>query len=273
MSVSHYTHGTDTAEQERLTAMNRLLNGKCLSQGAFGPNERVIDFGAGLAQFSRAIAKISGVRVICVERSAEQIREAEAQANAAGESHLIEMRLGDVNAPPIQQHEWGTFDTAHARFLLEHVPDPLSVVNGMVRAVHPGGRTILADDDYATLRLWPEPAGFRAIWQAYQRSYDRHGNDPFVGRRLVQLLQQAGAQPTFNTWVFFGACAGNPDFLPLVRNLGAILAEASADIVAIGIPEEMFQAGLHELSAWAQRPDAALWHAICWAEGRRKSSH
>jgi SAM-dependent methyltransferase len=269
MSASHYTHGTDAAEQERLTVMNRLLNEKCLPQTAIRRGERVIDFGAGLAQFSRAIARASGIAVVCIERSAEQIKEAEAQASAAGETHLIEMRLGDVASPPIRDNEWGTFDTDHARFLLEHVPDPLLVVKGMVRAVRPHGRLILADDDYATLRLWPEPAGFNAIWQAYQRTYDRHGNDPFVGRRLVQLLQQAKAQPTLNTWVFFGACAGHSDFLPLVRNLRAILAEASTDIVATGIPGEMFHTGLDALTAWSARPDAALWHAICWAEGRR----
>jgi 2-polyprenyl-3-methyl-5-hydroxy-6-metoxy-1,4-benzoquinol methylase len=47
----------------------------------------------------------------------------------------------------------GHFDVAHARFLLEHVPDPLVIVRTMVRAVRPGGRVILADDDYEGLRL------------------------------------------------------------------------------------------------------------------------
>ena len=56
-------------------------------------------------------------------------------------------------------------------------------------------RIILADDDHDVLRLWPEPPGLTDVWRAYQRSYDRHGNDPIVGRRLVQLLHQAGAQP------------------------------------------------------------------------------
>ena len=35
--------------------------------------------------------------------------------------------------------EWGTFDLVHARFLLEHVSDPLAVVRSMARAVRPGG--------------------------------------------------------------------------------------------------------------------------------------
>ena len=55
----------------------------------------------------------------------------------------------------------------------------------------------------------------------------------------------------------------------VARVASAILAEASTDIVATGIPGEMFHTGLDALTAWSARPDAALWHAICWAEGRR----
>ena len=56
------------------------------------------------------------------------------------------------------------------------------------------------------------------LWQAYIRSYDRLGNDPYVGRRLVSLLHEAGAVPTRNNWVFFGGCAGNPVFADIPTN-------------------------------------------------------
>ena len=34
------------------------------------------------------------------------------------------------------------------------------------------------------------------------------------------------------------------------------------------LPEESIQAALHELDSWSQRPDAAIWYAISWAEGQ-----
>ena len=72
----------------------------------------------------------------------------------------------------------------HLAVLLEHVPDPLSVVQAMVQAVVLGGPDpVPSDDDHDVLRLWPEPAGFMALWQAYIRTYDRLGNDPYIGRR------------------------------------------------------------------------------------------
>jgi SAM-dependent methyltransferase len=198
MSSSHYTHGTSPAEQQRLTAMNHLLNERFLAQAALAPGERIVDFGAGLGQFSRAMAKVIGMPVVGIERSNEQILEAMRQADAAGETHLIDMRQGNAEIAPLTDGEWGHFDMAHARFLLEHVSNPLFIVRTMVRAVRPGGRIILADDDHEVMRLWPEPPGLAPVWHAYQRTCDRHGNDPIVGRRLVQLLHQAGA--CYSAW-------------------------------------------------------------------------
>src|SRR5919204_622789 len=116
------------------------------------------------------------------------------------------LNAGTLRELPLTRAEWGSFDVAHTRFLLEHVPDPEAVVAAMVRAVRPGGRIVLADDDHDVLRLWPEPAAVRAVWQAYCGTYERMGNDPYVGRRLPALLHGAGAVPRRSTWIFFGAC-------------------------------------------------------------------
>lgn len=268
---SEYVHGTSQDEQRRLTRLNALMNDGSLRELAPRPGERILDVGAGLGQLSRAMARQTGTPVVGVERSAEQIREALAQARAAGETHLLDLRQGDVFSLPLAESEWGAFDVAHTRFLLEHVPDPLAVVRTMVVAVRPGGRIILEDDDHELLRLWPEPPGLTAVWQAYMRTYDRFGNDPFVGRRLVQLLADAGARPRRNTWIFFGSCAGHPDFDDFVANLADILEGALDPMLATGITRDQVEDALEALDRWRERPDAALWFSIAWAEGVRPS--
>ncbi len=149
--------------------------------------------------------------MIGVERSEAQLAEARRLAELAGERDAIEFRQGDATRLPLRSEEWATFDVAHTRFLLEHVTDPAAVVREMLRAVKPGGRIVLEDDGHDVLRLWPEPPGFGRLWQCYLRSYDRIGCDPFVGHRLVSLLHSAGAEPTRNTWLFFGAARGSPN--------------------------------------------------------------
>jgi len=292
-----YIHGTDPAEQDRLTRLNQLLNARSVEEIALTGGERILDLGAGLGQLTRALARAAGrnARVVGIERNAEQLEEARRQARSAGEESLVEFRQGDVLCLSLAPDEWGSFDLAHARFILEHVTDPLAVVRAMVRAVRIGGRVVLVDDDHDLLHLWPEPQGLMRVWQAYCHSYFLRGNDPIVGRRLVSLLHEAGARPTRNRWVWFAGCTGDPAFPLYVDNLAGILVGAREAILAAaqdpafdattrarGAPwagppsarppldAAAFEAAIAALRAWGRRPDAAIWFAMSWAEGVRE---
>jgi ubiquinone/menaquinone biosynthesis C-methylase UbiE len=264
-----YLHGTDRSEQRRLSHLNGLLNRACLRELALTGGERVLDVGSGLGQFTRDMARAVGPggRVVGIEADAKQLAEARRQARAAGESSLVEWRRGNALALPLSKIERGQFDVAHARFVLEHVRKPQRVVKEMVRAVRRGGRIVLEDDDHQILRLWPEPPGFAELWEAYIRAYEHLGCDPFVGRRLVALLQHAGSRPVRNEWIFFGACAGDREFPAFVRNLRGVIETARAVVTGlIGFPAKEFDGTLRELGRWGRRPDSALWYGLCWAE-------
>ena len=267
---SSYIHGTAPEEQARLSSMNDLINRSSLRELALREGERVLDVGAGLCQLTRAMARATRRPVVGLERSAEQIAEARRQAQAAGEAGLLDLRQGEATALPLAAGERGAFDVAHARFLLEHVRTPDSVVAAMARAVRPGGRVVIADDDHDQLRLWPEPAYFETVWRAYARSYDRNGCDPIVGRRLVQLLAGAGLRPRRIGVLPFGACAGQAEFGPLVRNIAVIFEGAREAILGTGgATAAGFEAALTALEAFGRRDDAAIWYGAPWAEGVR----
>jgi ubiquinone/menaquinone biosynthesis C-methylase UbiE len=272
VSDSVYIHGTSEEEQRRLSLMNDvLLNPASIREMALRGDETILDFGAGLGQFTRAMARsVPRGHVVGIERNEEQLTGARRLAAADGESDRVEFRSGDVLDLRLSDREWGSFDVAHARFLLEHVPDPLGVVKTMVRAVRPGGRIVLADDDHGVIRLWPEPPGFNDLWTAYIRTYDRIGNDPFVGRRLVSLLHEAGAIPRRNTWIFFGGCAGMEIFDVLTANMAGVVRTARDTIIRMSLfDRDAFDSVMRDYDRWAKRPDAALWFAVAWAEGTR----
>lgn len=269
---SIYIHGTDPNEQMRLSVLNAFMNGPSLREINVQPGDRVLDIGSGLGQLTRGMARAIGSPgyVLGIEREAKQIAEAVRQAREAGEENLVEFRQGNAYDPPLRDSEWGTIDVAHARFVLEHVPDPLRVVRSMFRAVKPGGRVVLEDDDHDVLRLSPEPTHFRVFWDAYVKTYEHVGNDPFVGRKLVSILHQAGAEPVRNTWIFFGTCKGQDNFAAAVTNFNGIVHFSRRDIVNAGLLDaKTFDAFEAEFQDWSQRPDAALWYAICFAEGRK----
>lgn len=268
--TSHYVHGTHAEEQQRLADLNVLVNRASLAALDPRPGETLLDVGSGLGQFARDVARVTRARVLAIERSEEQLARARALAAAAGETTLVEFRAGDALALPLAENERGTLDCAHARFVLEHLHDPQAAVEQMASAVRPGGRVVLEDDDHEMLRLWPEPPHVMAVWRAYTRTYDRLGNDPIVGRRLVQLLAGAGLRPRRIELLPFGACSGQPSFAPLVTNLAGIFTGARAAILeTAGVGGAEFDAALDALEQFQARADAAFWFTISWAEGVR----
>lgn len=270
-----YIHGTTGDEQTRLSRLNDLLNRQSLSRLRLSSGMRVLDVGSGLGQFARAMSGHVGPTgcVVGVERSPEQIAQARRLAEEASEASQVEMRAGDAHDLPLRAGEWGTFDLAHARFLLEHVTDPQSVVDAMVRAVRPGGRIVLEDDDHELLRFYPAVPEFERIWNAYVKSYAAAGHDAFIGRKLPDLLARAGAQPVSCDWPFFGACRGSANFDTIVWNCRSIMTGARAAILANGgVTGGEFDAGLRAFDAWCRLPGAAYWYCTFWAEGAKPGS-
>jgi SAM-dependent methyltransferase len=267
-----YIHGYSAAEMRRLTRMQGILNDAELAALDLSGVRSLLDVGAGLGQMTRALARRlePGAKVVGVERDARQLAGAAQQALEAGEAELVEFRVGDATALPLGEDERGRFDLAHARFLLEHVRDPLSVVHEMVSAVRPGGRVVLFDDDHELLRVWPECPEAERAWRIYWESYRDRGLDPLVGRRMSDLLHQAGAQPTRVTSVFYGATRGMPLFELVVDNLIDVMEGAAADLDRSGqLPRAEMDAAIAAMNRWRTGDAATLWYSLPLAEGVR----
>jgi SAM-dependent methyltransferase len=271
--ASNYIHGQTTSERERLALMNSLINEGCLDALALtGDERRVLDVGCGTGQFTRLLAGRLGAEsvLVALERDGGQLDAARRLFESDTPDCTVEFRQGDAASAAWPPAERGRFDLAHTRFLLEHVPDPAIVVRNMLQAVRPGGRIVLLDDDHDLLRLWPEPPGVAKAWEAYWRSYYRLGTDPLVGRKLCALLAEAGAQPTRNTQVFYGACAGDGRFGGIVDNLLAVLAGARDTVLAAAeIDAPGYDTALEAFRAFRDEPAASVWYPINLAEGTR----
>jgi SAM-dependent methyltransferase len=273
--IEHYIHGFSTAEQRRLTLMQRILNHAELAQLDLTGVRSLLDVGSGLGQLARELARAlgPGARVIGVEREARQRAEAERQAREAGESTLVEFRDGDATSLPLTPGERGCFDLAHARFLLEHLRDPAAVVREMVSAVRPGGRVVLVDDDHELRRLWPPCPEMERLWRIYWESYGDAGTDPLVGRRLCALLLEGGARPVRVASVFYGAVRGMELFDPVADNLVGVIRGAAEGLFAGHriTPGEM-QSALTAFGSWRCHEAATIWYSLPLAEGLRPAS-
>jgi len=263
-----YIHGTHEEEQSRLYILNRLLNQRCLDKIEIVGDELGLDIGSGLGVFSRMLAKklLLG-RMIGVERSPDQLNKARHLAREDHQDNLVEFREGSAYELPLKNNEWGTFDLVFIRFLLEHLAQPEIALQQAKKAMKPGAKIMLVDDDHANFRITPHTPAFEHLWTLYCRVYDKLGNDPYIGRNLVTLLHQTGFRNFKIDFILFGATAAEADFKHYANNLIGILEGAKAEIIQIGeVSEELFMTYIQELEAWSQKEDATLWYAANWAE-------
>ena len=106
------------------------INGLSPLQG-----QRVLDVGCGGGILADAMAR-KGAQVTGIDLSTKALRVAQLHALEAQTPH-IEYR--EVSVETLAQEQPGSFDTVTCMEMLEHVPDPDSVVRACAALVKPGG--------------------------------------------------------------------------------------------------------------------------------------
>jgi len=248
--MSHvYIHGTEPSEQERLAGLNRMTNAAFIQFLNVASGSRVLEIGSGLGILAGQVAAAAdGVEVLGVELSAAQIAAAHSQPRVTftqGDAHSLD--LPDA-----------TFDLVYARYLLEHVADPLRVLGEMRRVARPGAHVAVCENDISLLRYDPPCPAFDYAWDVFARFQATLGGDGLIGRRLYRLFRGAGfvdielsVQPEVH-W------HGSPGFGAWIRNIIGNLESARPGMLGAGvITQAALDAAVDELGHLASRSDAS----------------
>ena len=146
-----------------------------LAREAGGP---VVELGVGTGRIAVPVAS-AGVRVIGVDSSAEMLAVCRERAVAAGVEHLLDLRLGNLVAPPVSDRVRLVACPFRAYLHLRTDDERLEALRAARRLLVPGGRVAFdvfepgADDIEETHGRWleREPGIFeRADWDARQRT-------------------------------------------------------------------------------------------------------
>ncbi|QHE77090.1 bifunctional 2-polyprenyl-6-hydroxyphenol methylase/3-demethylubiquinol 3-O-methyltransferase UbiG [Hydrogenophaga sp. PBL-H3] len=97
--------------------------------------KRVLDIGCGGGILSDAMAR-KGARVTGIDLSVKALRVAQLHALEAGTANVDYL---EISAEAMALQEPGSFDVVTCMEMLEHVPDPSSVVRACSALVKPGG--------------------------------------------------------------------------------------------------------------------------------------
>ncbi|MEE1653526.1 bifunctional 2-polyprenyl-6-hydroxyphenol methylase/3-demethylubiquinol 3-O-methyltransferase UbiG [Brachymonas sp. G13] len=130
----------ETGVLHTLHAINPLRLGWI--QEVAGPlrERQVLDVGCGGGILSESMAQ-AGAQVTGIDLAEESLRVAQLHALEAGVNNV---RYQKVSVEQFAAEHPGEFDVVTCMEMLEHVPDPASVVRACAQAVKPGGWVLLS---------------------------------------------------------------------------------------------------------------------------------
>jgi arsenite methyltransferase len=160
----------------------RQLVGEAL---AARPGDRILDVGCGPGFYIPELLRQVGPNgaVVGIDSSESMLALA---AGRSGAGDHVEFHQADATALPVAD---ASFDAALSVQVLEYVADIPAALAEILRALHPGGRAVIWDVDWATLSMrTADPGRMRRVLDAW----DEHLTHLSLPRTLTAELRGAG---------------------------------------------------------------------------------
>jgi SAM-dependent methyltransferase len=210
-----------------------------------------LDVGCGGGDVTFEMARVVGPggRVVGVDLDDEKLALARQEAQERGianvEFKALDVRTWEPDARP---------DMTYARFVLTHLPAPLTALQRIVQSTKAGGAVVVEDIDYAGNFSYPPCAALAQHVAIYREVVRRRGGDADIGPRLPELFGKAGLTGICLQVVQPVLATGEAKFIH------ALTTRAIADaVVAEGIAtRDTVDALTAELDAFAARPDTLI---------------
>jgi ubiquinone/menaquinone biosynthesis C-methylase UbiE len=156
------------------------------------PGWKVVDIGCGPLGILHLLSEHVGPlgRVVGLEREAHFAATARAEIARRGLTNVTVLE-GDALATSLEKE---SFDLVHERLVMINVSGRERFLAEMMSLLRPGGTVVLEDADNVSWLCQPPHRSWDAILHAFHTAFQVGGGDPFVGRRLPELLRGAGAQ-------------------------------------------------------------------------------
>ncbi|RFC33428.1 MAG: Ubiquinone/menaquinone biosynthesis C-methylase UbiE [Candidatus Nitrotoga sp. SPKER] len=85
-----------------------------------------------------------------------------------------------------------SIDFSYARFVLQHIPQPETVITEIHRIMRPNGHFCTVDSDDGLVIFHPEDPRVSQILHTAQTTQAEKGGDRFIGRKLQHMMAQEG---------------------------------------------------------------------------------
>jgi len=181
-----------TEGKRRLDLVTRALwptTYQLLKRTGVGPGMVCLDMGCGGGGVTLGIARMAGPSGSVVGIDMDSVK-----LDAAGEE-AVRQGITNVQFRQASIYEWSeeqAYDRIYLRCLLTHLPDRVTALHALRRALKPGGVLVVEDIDFTGSFCYPRCAAYERYIDWYRRVVERRGGDADIGPKLHSLLVEAG---------------------------------------------------------------------------------
>lgn len=190
MSDTAYLHGFDEVEQARLVSQAAVLDGKIFEKIDFNSPKNMLEIGCGVgAQTELLLKRYPDCHVTGIELNEKQINTAQAYlSNLNIDQNQYELHQMDASKMDFEDN---TFDSIYICWVLEHVSNPIEILNEAHRVLKPGGIIYITEVQNNHLHIVPESEFVMDYWSKYNKIQQEFNGDPFVGVKIGHYLAQS----------------------------------------------------------------------------------
>ena len=190
--MSEYIHGFTKEEQDRLYTQSRIHENIIFGQIDFSAQQKIVEVGSGVgAQTQILLERFPHLHIDCVDASVEQIRRASDTLKNQIKEGKIKIHQADAKNIPLPDD---SMDGAFICWLLEHVQEPLAILEEVRRVLKSGGVIYCNEVFNSTFYLHPYSPAMLKYWFEFNDYQWSIKGDPFVGGKLANYLMKAGYQ-------------------------------------------------------------------------------
>jgi len=226
----------------------------------------VLELGSGPGFVTEQLLQmLPNSHVTQLELDPDMVRRSEQYLtpNFSGRFTIIEGSIMNMELPD------NSFDFAFARYLFQHLPDPLGAMREVYRVLKPGGVLAITDvEDKLGVIFEPESAEADAIEAKMTSMQSQKGGDRNVGRKLWKLMASAGFESLdLEGRIGHSDKIGIDNIVPPEWDPGALQPALDAGVIT----EEDVEVMHREHIRFQESPDKYMLFVLLMAKGEKPS--
>ena len=196
-----YIHGYSNTEQERLIQQAQFWRDDLILRDInYNSGDKLLEIGCGAGAVLGILATaFKELKIAGIDIEAKQIEYARKYIDSLNIVNA-DLKIGDASQLPWQDN---TFERIYMMWFLEHLSDPLSILQEAKRVLKPQGTIDIIETDYRTIVITPHSPDYQYLQNSLCELLLQSGGDPYIGQSLGNLLGEVGFNKVENRALSF----------------------------------------------------------------------